>query len=201
MAEFFDTFTPNISIHISEILKDKALQENTVVKHYLTTASDDKIIRLRSILWKWSLQSDSEAKSLEDAVSAVGVQSGRVYAQGLCHGWWMSEKTDGRPDDFDELLERIRDIRASEKCFYQKVWDLFALSCDYNKYDQETQMFLRKLRNLFMLWPKKLRRRLFRNMRMPRFPISGWPVEKEQSSGKAMFLLLKLSDRGWNRFS
>ena len=33
----------------------------------------------------------------------------------------MSEKTDGRPDDFDELLERIRDIRASEKCFYQKV--------------------------------------------------------------------------------
>lgn len=43
----------------------------------------------------------------------------------------MSEKTDGRPDDFDELLERIRDIRASEKRFYQKVRDLFALSCDH----------------------------------------------------------------------
>ena len=64
MAEFFDTSTPNISIHISEILKDKALQENSVVKHYLTTASDGKIIWLRSILWRRSLQLGSECAVL-----------------------------------------------------------------------------------------------------------------------------------------
>jgi len=43
---------------------------------------------------------------------------------------------DGRPDHFDEMLERIREIRASEKRFYQKVRDLFALSTDYDKTDQ-----------------------------------------------------------------
>ena len=51
------------------------------------------------------------------------------------------------PDYFDELLERIRDIRASEKRFYQKVRDLFALSSDYNKDDKETQMFFAETQN------------------------------------------------------
>ncbi len=79
----------------------------------------------------------------------------RNLAEYMHKGFVMDDERlknpDGRPDDFDELLERIRDIRAFEKYFYQKGRDLFALSCDYNKYDQETQMFLRKLRNLFML--------------------------------------------------
>ena len=54
---------------------------------------------------------------------------------------------DGRPDYFDEMLERIRDIRASEKRFYQKVRDLFALSNDYDKSDKATQMFFAELQN------------------------------------------------------
>jgi len=49
---------------------------------------------------------------------------------------------DGRPDYFDELLERIRKIRASEKRFYQKVRDLFALSSDYDKTDKDNTIFL-----------------------------------------------------------
>ena len=53
---------------------------------------------------------------------------------------------DGRPDYFDELLVRIRDIRASEKRFYQKIRDLFALCSDYDKSDKATQMFLLKLK-------------------------------------------------------
>ena len=47
---------------------------------------------------------------------------------------------DGRPDYFDEMLARIRDIRASEKRFYQKIRDLFALSSDYDTTDKATQM-------------------------------------------------------------
>ena len=53
----------------------------------------------------------------------------------------------GRPDYFDELLARIRDIRASEKRFYQKVRDLFALSVDYDKTDKATQMFYATTQN------------------------------------------------------
>ncbi len=54
---------------------------------------------------------------------------------------------DGRPDYFDELLERIRDVRASEKRFYQKIKDLFALSSDYDKTDKATQMFFTEAQN------------------------------------------------------
>ena len=54
---------------------------------------------------------------------------------------------DGRPDYFDELLERIRDIRASEKRFYQKVKDLFKLSSDYDSSDKATQMFFAEAQN------------------------------------------------------
>ena len=54
---------------------------------------------------------------------------------------------DGRPDYFDELLERIRDIRASEKRFYQKVRDLFMLSSDYDATDKATQMFYAQTQN------------------------------------------------------
>ena len=54
---------------------------------------------------------------------------------------------DGRPDYFDELLEKIRDIRASEKRFYQKVRDLFSLSSDYDPDDKATQMFFAEAQN------------------------------------------------------
>jgi hypothetical protein len=54
---------------------------------------------------------------------------------------------DGRPDYFDEMLERIRDIRASEKRFYQKVRDLFALCSDYDSSDKATQMFFAETQN------------------------------------------------------
>jgi hypothetical protein len=54
---------------------------------------------------------------------------------------------DGRPDYFDELLERIRDIRASEKRFYQKIKDLLALSSDYDSTDKATQMFFAEVQN------------------------------------------------------
>ncbi|MGN6653807.1 MAG: virulence RhuM family protein, partial [Rhodanobacter sp.] len=57
---------------------------------------------------------------------------------------------DGRQDHFDEMLARIRDIRASEKRFYQKVRDLFALSIDYDKTDRATQTFFATVQNLLL---------------------------------------------------
>ena len=57
---------------------------------------------------------------------------------------------DGRPDYFDEMLERIREIRASEKRFYQKVRDVFALCNDYDKTDQATWQFFAIVQNLLI---------------------------------------------------
>jgi hypothetical protein len=72
-------------------------------------------------------------------------------AQYLIKGFLMDgerlKNPDGRPDYFDELLERIRDIRASEKRFYQKVKDLFKLSSDYDSSDKATQMFFAEAQN------------------------------------------------------
>lgn len=58
---------------------------------------------------------------------------------------------DGRPDYFDELLLRIRDIRASEKRFYQKLRDLFKLSRDYEVKEKATQMFFAGIQNKLLL--------------------------------------------------
>ena len=69
----------------------------------------------------------------------------------LVKGFTMDDERlknpDGRPDYFDELLERIRDVRASEKRFYQKVRDLLALSSDYDATDKATQMFFAETQN------------------------------------------------------
>src|SRR5690606_26700433 len=101
-----------------------------------------------------------------DAIMAVGyrVRSPRgvqfrrwattVLSEYLRKGFVMDDERlknpDGRPDYFDEMLERIRDIRASEKRFYQKVRDLFALSSDYDKTDETTQQFFARVQNLLL---------------------------------------------------
>jgi hypothetical protein len=101
-----------------------------------------------------------------DAILAVGyrVRSPRgaqfrrwastVLGEYLRKGFVMDDERlknpDGRPDYFDEMLARIRDIRASEKRFYQKVRDLFVLSSDYDKSDHATQQFFATVQNLLL---------------------------------------------------
>jgi hypothetical protein len=90
--------------------------------------------------------------------SPRGVQFRRwattVLKEYLTKGFVMDDERlknpDGRPDYFDEMLARIRDIRASEKRFYQKVRDLFALSSDYDKTDKATQLFFATVQNLLI---------------------------------------------------
>ena len=75
----------------------------------------------------------------------------RHLSEYLVKGFTMDDERlkelDGRPDYFDELLARIRDIRASEKRFYQKIRDLFSLSSDYNEKDKSVQMFFAETQN------------------------------------------------------
>ena len=146
MAELFDATKQNISLHLKNIFEDGELDQTATVKDSLTVQTEGSREVQRS-LTLYNL----------DAILAVGyrVRSSRgvqfrrwastILKEYLLKGFAMDDERlknpDGRPDYFDEMLERIRDIRASEKRFYQKVRDLFALSTDYDKTDQATQQF------------------------------------------------------------
>ena len=152
MAELFSATKQNVSLHLKNIFEDNELDDSSVVKESLTTAADGKAYRTKL----YNL----------DAILAVGyrVRSPRgvqfrrwattVLGEYLRKGFVMDDERlknpDGRPDYFDEMLARIRDIRASEKRFYQKVRDLFALSSDYDKTDQTTQQFFATVQNLLL---------------------------------------------------
>lgn len=149
LAELFDTSKPNVSMHISNILKDKELESNSVVKDYLTTAADGKNYTVTFYALDMILAIGFRVRSKR------GVQF-RKWAnihlkEYLIKGFVMDDQRmknpDGQFDYFDELLARIRDIRASEKRFYQKIKDLFALSSDYDGSDKATQMFFAETQN------------------------------------------------------
>jgi hypothetical protein len=152
MSELFQTSKQNIAKHLKAIFIDQELAQDSVVNHRLTTATDGKNYTV--------------AHYNLDAILAVGyrVRSPRgvqfrrwastVLKEFLTKGFVMDDERlknpDGRPDYFDEMLARIRDIRASEKRFYQKVRDLFALATDYDKTDQATQQFFATVQNMLL---------------------------------------------------
>ncbi|MBK5722685.1 virulence RhuM family protein, partial [Dysgonomonas sp. Marseille-P4677] len=149
LAELFDTSKQNVSLHIINILEDKELDKKSVVKDYLTTASDGKEYNITFYSLDMILAIGFRVRSKR------GTQFRKWANQNLkeymIKGFVMDDNRlknpDGRPDYFDELLVRIRDIRASEKRFYQKVRDLFALSSDYDATDKATQMFFAETQN------------------------------------------------------
>jgi hypothetical protein len=152
MAQLFDVSTDNVGLHLKNIFADGELEIKAVTEESSVTASDGKnyLTKLYNL----------------DAILAVGyrVRSPRgvqfrrwastVLKEYLIKGFVMDDERlknpDGRPDYFDEMLARIRDIRASEKRFYQKVRDLFALSSDYDKTDKATQQFFATVQNLLL---------------------------------------------------
>ena len=152
MAELFDVSTDNVGLHLKNIFADGELDADSVTEESSVTAADDKNYLTK--LYKL------------DAILAVGyrVRSPRgvqfrrwastVLKEYLTKGFVMDDERlknpDGRPDYFDEMLARIRDIRASEKRFYQKVRDLFALATDYDITDQATQQFFATVQNMLL---------------------------------------------------
>ena len=150
IAELYQTTKQNVSLHIRNIFDDTEQDEGSVVKEYLTTAADGK--NYRTLYYNL------------DMILAIGyrVRSGR----GIQFRRWATERLreylikgfvldderlkDGRSigaDYFDELLERIRDIRASEKRFYQKVRDIYTLAIDYDPHAEVTLEFFRIVQN------------------------------------------------------
>jgi hypothetical protein len=148
IAELFQTTKQNISLHAGNIFEEGELAEVSVVKESLTTAADGKRYRTKLYHLDLILAIGYRVRSPR------GVQF-RQWAtthlkEFLVKGFVINDerlKNPGGWDYFDELLARIRDIRASEKRFYQKVRDLFALSSDYKTREQETQLFFAEVQN------------------------------------------------------
>jgi hypothetical protein len=149
LAELFDTSVPNISMHISNIIAEKELDKNSVIKDYLTTAADGKNYNITFYALEMILAIGFRVRS------ARGTQfrqwATRNLKEYMIKGFVMDDERlknpDGRADYFDELLARIRDVRTSEKRFYQKLRDLFSLSSDYDSTDKATQMFYAETQN------------------------------------------------------
>ena len=149
LAELFDTSKQTISYHIINILKERELDVNSVVKDYLTTALDGKKYEVTFYSLEMIMAIGFRVRSKRG--TQFRIWANQHLTEYLVKGFTMDDERlknpNGRPDYFDELLERIREIRASEKRFYQKVRDLLALSSDYDKTDKATQMFFAETQN------------------------------------------------------
>ncbi len=149
IAELFGTTKQNVSLHLQNIFKEKELNQDSAVKDFLTTASDGK----KYITKMYSLE----------AVVAIGYRVNSI--RGTLFRQWATYHLkeymvkgftidDVRLKDggyksryFEELLERIRDIRSSERMLYQKVTDIYSTSIDYRKDAKETELFFKTVQN------------------------------------------------------
>lgn len=133
IAKLFDTSRENITMHIRNILKEGELQEISVCKDYLHTANDGKQYKVKFYSLEMILAIGFRVRSKRGV--QFRIWANEHLASYLQKGFVIDsarlKNPNGRTDYFDELLEQIRDIRASEKRFYQKVRELFALSADY----------------------------------------------------------------------
>ncbi|MBS1209680.1 MAG: hydroxyacid dehydrogenase [Proteobacteria bacterium] len=153
MAELFQTTKQNIAKHLKAIFAEGELTEDSVVNQWMTTAADGKNYRVTY----YKL----------DAIIAVGyrVRSARGtqfrrwaterLREYLVKGFTMDDErlknppvgASAAPDYFDELLGRIRDIRASERRMYLRVREIFAMAADYSPSLAETTQFFQTIQN------------------------------------------------------
>ncbi|MCF0199941.1 MAG: virulence RhuM family protein [Bacteroidales bacterium] len=149
MAELFATSKQNIGQLIGKILKENELNVNSTVKYYFTVASNGKQYQMLYYSLEMILAVGYRVRGIRG--TQFRQWATQHLSEYLIKGFTIDterlKNPDGRPDYFDELLSKIRDIRASEKRFYQKVRDLFTLCSDYDKTDKATQMFFAETQN------------------------------------------------------
>ncbi len=151
IATLFGCSTDNVSLHLKKIFNSGELEQNSVTEDFSATASDGKNYKTKF----YNL----------DAIIAVGYRVNskqatqfRIWAtktlkEFVLKGFVLNDEMlkNGKPfgkDYFDELLERIREIRASERRFYQKLGDIFEqCSADYSKNAEETKLFYKMVQN------------------------------------------------------
>lgn len=149
IATLFATSVQNVGQHIAKVLKEGELDANSVIKNYFTTASDGKPYDVMYYSLQMIIAVGFRVRGIRG--TQFRQWANNHLAEYLVKGFTMDDERlknpDGRPDYFDEMLARIRDIRASEKRFYQKLRDLFHLSSDYEAREKATQMFFAETQN------------------------------------------------------
>lgn len=153
MAELYQTSKQNISKHIAAVLAEGELQEGSVVNSQLTTAADGK--NYQTLLYALSMIIAVGYRVRSTRGTQFRQWATRTLSEYLQKGFVLDDErlknppvgTVPAPDYFDELLERIRDIRASEKRVYLRVREIFALAADYQPSFKETTQFFKVIQN------------------------------------------------------
>ena len=148
MAELFQTTKQNVSLHIKNIFDEGELIENSVVKDFLTTAQDGKNYNTKHYNLDVIISVGYRVKSLRG--TQFRIWATQVLKEYLKKGFALNDdllKQAGDGGYWKELLERIRDIRSSEKVFYRQILDIYATSIDYNPNAEETKKFFKVVQN------------------------------------------------------
>jgi hypothetical protein len=147
MLELFQTTKQNISLHIKNVFAEGELVENSVVKEYLTTAGDSKSYITKHYNLDVIISVGYRVKSLRGTQFRIwATQQLKEY---LIKGFVLDDERLKNPnnDYFDDLLERVRNIRTSERRFYQKITDIYATSIDYDPNTELTKSFFATVQN------------------------------------------------------
>lgn len=153
MAELFQTTKQNISLHLRNIFDEGELAEHSVVKEYLTTAADGKKYPTNYYNLDAIISVGYRVKSL--IATRFRIWATQRLREYIVKGFVMDDERlknppvagSGIPDYFDEMLARIRDIRASEKRLYLRVKEIFAMAADYEPSAEETSRFFSIIQN------------------------------------------------------
>ena len=148
MVELFQSSKANISEHIKNIFSEGELIEDSVVRDFRTTAADGKNYNVKHYNLDVIIAVGYRVKSPRGTQFRIwATERLREY---LVKGFTMNDdllKKAGGGNYWKELLERIRDIRSSEKVFYRQLLDLFATSVDYNAKSDESKRFFQIVQN------------------------------------------------------
>jgi hypothetical protein len=151
MATLYDVSVPAINQHLKRIFTDNELEETAVIKHYLTTAADGKNYQVKH----YNLQAIIAVGFKIENERAVQFRkwANQIIKDYTIQGWAMDVdrlKSGGSiltEDFFERQLEKIREIRLSERKFYQKITDIYATSIDYDPSATATQRFFAAVQN------------------------------------------------------
>lgn len=148
MAELFQRNKSTISRHVKNVLEDGELEEKSVVAFFATTASDSKTYSVAYYNLDMIISVGYRVHSYRGVQFRIWAT--KVLKEYIVKGFAMNDdllKRAGGGNYFDELLARIRDIRSSEKVFYRKVLEIYALSIDYDPRVEMTQKFFKTVQN------------------------------------------------------
>ncbi|MHB0946046.1 MAG: virulence RhuM family protein [Sedimentisphaerales bacterium] len=149
MAELFQCSTDNIGLHLKNLFKEGELNENSVTEEYSVTATDGKKYNVRHYNLDVIISIGYRVKSVRGTQFRIwATQRLREYIiKGFALDDERLKQQGGRSRYFEELLQRIRDIRSSERNFYQKITDIYTTAIDYRKENELTQEFFATVQN------------------------------------------------------